>query len=30
MAAEDILRKVTGSGLDASAFFRHIERNRQR
>jgi len=28
-SAEDLIRKVIGSGLDASAFFRHVERNRQ-
>ena len=28
-SAEDLIRKVCDCGLDASAFFRHIERNRQ-
>jgi len=28
-SAEDLIRKVIGSGLDASAFFHHVERNRQ-
>ena len=28
LSAEDIIRRTTGSGLDAHAFFRHIERNR--